>query len=85
MSKSRKPPGSRSDVLLNELLAAIGKGDLNPFQRYPLIAALEKIWSAYAERPGELTAEGTDGSGSFAQTLRSDARSEKALTLMKSS
>jgi hypothetical protein len=50
MAKSRKSPGSRSDEQLDKLLAAIGKGDCNNFERHALVYELEKI-EAGLERP----------------------------------
>jgi hypothetical protein len=55
MSKSRKSPGSRSGELLDKLLAAIGKGDSETFERHNLVEELRKIEGAYSERRGHPT------------------------------
>jgi hypothetical protein len=54
MAKSRKSPG-RSDELLNKLLAAIGKGDSDSFERHVLIGGLQEIEALYSERRGRPT------------------------------
>jgi hypothetical protein len=55
MAKSRTSPGSRSHGLLDKLLAAIGKGDSDSFERYALVEELKKIEGAYSERRGRPT------------------------------
>ncbi|MFL6837226.1 MAG: hypothetical protein ACJ8FZ_07965 [Bradyrhizobium sp.] len=49
MDKNEKSPGSHSDELLDRLLAAIGKGDCNVFERHALVSELRDIQSAYSE------------------------------------
>jgi hypothetical protein len=58
------PKSSRSDELLDKLLAAIGKGDSDSFERYGLVEELQKIEGAYSERRGRPT------SGSHHKLLR---------------
>jgi len=64
MAKSRKSPGSRSDELLDRVLAAIGKGDSDGLERYGLVAELQEIEAAYSKRRGRPT------SGSYHKLLR---------------
>lgn len=64
MAKSRTSPGSRSDELLDKLLAAISKGDSDSFERHFLVEDLQKIEGAYSERRGQPT------SGSHHKLLR---------------
>jgi hypothetical protein len=64
MAKSRKSPGSRSDEVLDKVLAAIGKGDSDSFERYALVVELQEIKAAHSKRRGRPT------SGSHHKLLR---------------
>jgi hypothetical protein len=58
MIKAGKPPrSSRLKGRLERLFVSIGKGHLDPFQRFGLQLELQQIGAAYAERRGQLTAE----------------------------
>jgi hypothetical protein len=47
MTKSSKSLGSRSDELLEKLLAAIGKGDTDNFDRHALVQRLREIEAGF--------------------------------------
>jgi hypothetical protein len=55
MAMSRTSPGSRSDELLDKLLAAIGKGDSDSFERYALVQELHEIEAVISKRRGQPT------------------------------
>jgi hypothetical protein len=78
MTQSRKSPGSHSDKPLNKLLAAIGKGDANSFERSALVHELDTIKADYSKRRGQPT------SGSYNKVLGEfRANTAKRLELRK--